>query len=33
LVYSESALAGLLASRDLSDCDELFQSPGRILPC
>jgi sigma-B regulation protein RsbU (phosphoserine phosphatase) len=33
LVYSESALAGLLANRDDlgSDCDELFQSPGRIL--
>ena len=33
LVYSESALAGLLASRDElgGDCDELFQSPGRIL--
>jgi sigma-B regulation protein RsbU (phosphoserine phosphatase) len=32
LVYSESAVAGLLASRDeLGDCDELFQSPGRIL--
>lgn len=33
LVYSESALAGLMASRDErgGDCDELFQSPGRIL--
>lgn len=33
LVYSESILAGLLASRDErgGDCDELFQSPGRIL--
>lgn len=32
LVFSESAVAGLLASRDgLGDCDELFQSPGRIL--
>jgi len=33
LVYSKSALAGLMASRDLNgkDCDELFQSPGRIL--
>jgi sigma-B regulation protein RsbU (phosphoserine phosphatase) len=33
LVYSESALAGLLASRDElgGDCDELFESPGRIL--
>jgi phosphoserine phosphatase RsbU/P len=33
LVFSESALAGLLASRDErgGDCDELFQSPGRIL--
>jgi sigma-B regulation protein RsbU (phosphoserine phosphatase) len=33
LVYSESALAGLLASRDEKggDCDELFHSPGRIL--
>ncbi len=33
LVYSESTLAGLLASRDErgGDCDELFQSPGRIL--
>ncbi|RZU40025.1 PP2C family protein-serine/threonine phosphatase [Edaphobacter modestus] len=33
LVYSESALAGLLSNRDElgSDCDELFQSPGRIL--
>jgi sigma-B regulation protein RsbU (phosphoserine phosphatase) len=33
LVYSESALAGLLASRDElgGNCDELFQSPGRIL--
>lgn len=33
LVYSESSLAGLLASRDErgGNCDELFQSPGRIL--
>ncbi len=32
LVYSESAVAGLLASRDgIGDCDELFHSPGRIL--
>lgn len=33
LVYSESHVAGLLASRDErgGDCDELFQSPGRIL--
>jgi sigma-B regulation protein RsbU (phosphoserine phosphatase) len=33
LVYSESALAGLLASRDErgGDCDDIFQSPGRIL--
>jgi sigma-B regulation protein RsbU (phosphoserine phosphatase) len=33
LVYSESALAGLLASKfeNGNDCDELFQSPGRIL--
>jgi sigma-B regulation protein RsbU (phosphoserine phosphatase) len=32
LVYSESALEGLMASReDRGDCDELFQSPGRIL--
>jgi sigma-B regulation protein RsbU (phosphoserine phosphatase) len=33
LVYSESAVAGLLASREENgnDCDELFQSPGRIL--
>jgi sigma-B regulation protein RsbU (phosphoserine phosphatase) len=33
LVYSESSVAGLLASRDErgGDCDELFQSPGRIL--
>jgi sigma-B regulation protein RsbU (phosphoserine phosphatase) len=33
LVYSESALAALTASRDErgGDCDELFQSPGRIL--
>ncbi len=33
LVYSESAVAGLLASRDErgGDRDELFQSPGRIL--
>jgi sigma-B regulation protein RsbU (phosphoserine phosphatase) len=33
LVFSDSALAGLLASREElgSDCDELFESPGRIL--
>ncbi len=33
LVYSESTMAGLLASREGrgGDCDELFQSPGRIL--
>lgn len=33
LVFSESALAGLLANREEmgTDCDELFQSPGRIL--
>ena len=32
LVYSESHLDGLTASRDdAGDCDELFQSPGRIL--
>jgi len=33
LVYSESSLAGLMASREErgGDCDELFQSPGRIL--
>jgi phosphoserine phosphatase RsbU/P len=33
LVYSESTVAGLLANRDErgGDCDELFQSPGRIL--
>jgi sigma-B regulation protein RsbU (phosphoserine phosphatase) len=32
LVYSESVVAGLLASRDgIGDCDELFHSPGRIL--
>ncbi|HZY62487.1 MAG TPA: PP2C family protein-serine/threonine phosphatase [Edaphobacter sp.] len=32
LVYSESALQGLLANRnEHGDCDELFQSPGRIL--
>lgn len=33
LVYSESAIAGLLASRDErgGDCDDIFQSPGRIL--
>ena len=33
LVFSESPMAGLLASRDErgGDCDELFQSPGRIL--
>jgi sigma-B regulation protein RsbU (phosphoserine phosphatase) len=33
LVYSESHLAGLMASRDGdgAECDELFQSPGRIL--
>jgi sigma-B regulation protein RsbU (phosphoserine phosphatase) len=33
LIYSESAMAGLLASREGrgGECDELFQSPGRIL--
>jgi sigma-B regulation protein RsbU (phosphoserine phosphatase) len=33
LIYSDSALAGLSASREEygRDCDELFQSPGRIL--
>jgi sigma-B regulation protein RsbU (phosphoserine phosphatase) len=33
LVFSESTVAGLTASRDErgGDCDELFQSPGRIL--
>ncbi|MEO8734910.1 MAG: SpoIIE family protein phosphatase [Edaphobacter sp.] len=33
LVYSESNVAGLTASREegATDCDELFQSPGRIL--
>jgi sigma-B regulation protein RsbU (phosphoserine phosphatase) len=33
LVFSESAVAGLLSNRDGrgDDCDELFQSPGRIL--
>ncbi|HSY69377.1 MAG TPA: SpoIIE family protein phosphatase [Edaphobacter sp.] len=33
LVYSESTVAGLLANREErgGDCDELFQSPGRIL--
>jgi sigma-B regulation protein RsbU (phosphoserine phosphatase) len=33
LIYSESSLAGLRASREEygRDCDELFQSPGRIL--
>jgi sigma-B regulation protein RsbU (phosphoserine phosphatase) len=33
LIYSESAVAGLLASREENgnDCNELFQSPGRIL--
>jgi phosphoserine phosphatase RsbU/P len=33
LVYSESQMAGLMASRDGKggECDELFQSPGRIL--
>lgn len=33
LVFSESVVEGLLASRDEfgGDCDELFQSPGRIL--
>jgi sigma-B regulation protein RsbU (phosphoserine phosphatase) len=33
LVFSESAVDGLLASRDErgGDCDELFQKPGRIL--
>jgi len=33
LVYSKSAIEGLMATRDVNgrDCDELFQSPGRIL--
>jgi sigma-B regulation protein RsbU (phosphoserine phosphatase) len=32
LVYTESHVAGLMASRDeRGDCDELFLSPGRIL--
>jgi phosphoserine phosphatase RsbU/P len=33
LIYSDSVLAGLSASREEygRDCDELFQSPGRIL--
>jgi sigma-B regulation protein RsbU (phosphoserine phosphatase) len=33
LVYSESQMEGLMASRDGKggECDELFQSPGRIL--
>jgi phosphoserine phosphatase RsbU/P len=33
LVYSESSVEGLMASREGrgGDCDELFQSPGRIL--
>ena len=33
LVYSESSVAGLMSSREErgGDCDELFQSPGRIL--
>jgi len=33
LIYSESSFAGLTASREEygRDCDELFQSPGRIL--
>jgi sigma-B regulation protein RsbU (phosphoserine phosphatase) len=33
LVYSQSLVAGLIGSRDINgkDCDELFQSPGRIL--
>jgi phosphoserine phosphatase RsbU/P len=33
LVYSESSVDGLMASREGrgGDCDELFQSPGRIL--
>ncbi len=33
LIYSESSVAGLTASREErgGDCDELFQSPGRIL--
>jgi phosphoserine phosphatase RsbU/P len=33
LVYSENSVAGLTASREGrgGDCDELFQSPGRIL--
>jgi phosphoserine phosphatase RsbU/P len=33
LVYSESSVAGLMSSKEErgGDCDELFQSPGRIL--
>jgi sigma-B regulation protein RsbU (phosphoserine phosphatase) len=33
MIYSESILAGLMSSREErgGDCDELFQSPGRIL--
>ncbi|HEX3374739.1 MAG TPA: SpoIIE family protein phosphatase [Edaphobacter sp.] len=33
LIYTETSLAGLTASREEygRDCDELFQSPGRIL--
>jgi sigma-B regulation protein RsbU (phosphoserine phosphatase) len=33
LIFSESSMAGLTASREEygRDCDELFQSPGRIL--
>ena len=33
LIFSESAIAGLTANREVfgPDCDELFQSPGRIL--
>jgi sigma-B regulation protein RsbU (phosphoserine phosphatase) len=33
LIFSESSMAGLMASREEygRDCDELFQSPGRIL--
>ena len=33
LVYAESSVAGLLASREdrAGDCDELFESPGKIL--
>jgi sigma-B regulation protein RsbU (phosphoserine phosphatase) len=33
LIYSESHVAGLMSSRDEvgGDCDELFQSPGRIM--